>query len=59
MGDSDPPRLEKFAQVEPLRCGETSAEGGFPSVGNWRTRREVPSVVASGVAEPPTQLFAN
>ncbi|NDJ22268.1 hypothetical protein GS682_11620 [Nostoc sp. B(2019)] len=32
-----------------MRCGETSAAGGFPSAGDWRTRREVPSVVATGV----------
>ncbi|MEH2298179.1 hypothetical protein [Nostoc sp.] len=34
---------------EPVRCGESSAVGGFPAVGDWRTRREVPSVVATGV----------
>ncbi len=24
------------------RLGESSAEGGFPSAGDWRTRRAVP-----------------
>ncbi|MEH2301728.1 MAG: hypothetical protein V7K88_22745 [Nostoc sp.] len=35
---------------EPARCGESSAVGGFPAVGGWRTRRGVPPVVATGVA---------
>ncbi|MBD2215283.1 hypothetical protein H6G27_36440 [Nostoc linckia FACHB-104] len=34
---------------EAVRCGETSAAGGFPSAGDWRTRRGVPRVVATAV----------
>ena len=33
---------------EPARCGESSAVGGFPAVGDWGTRRGVPPVVATG-----------
>jgi hypothetical protein len=32
-----------------VRCGESSAVGGFPAVGDWFSRWEVPSVVATGV----------
>ncbi len=34
---------------EAVRCGESSTAGGFPSAGDWRTRREVSSVVATAV----------
>ncbi|MEH2140533.1 hypothetical protein [Nostoc sp.] len=33
---------------EPVRCGESSAVGGFP-IGDWFSRRDVPSVVATDV----------
>ncbi len=35
-------------KAKPARCGESSPEGGSPSVGNWRTRRGVSPVVATG-----------
>ena len=33
--------LEKQVSLEHLWCGESSAVGGFPAVGDWRTRRVV------------------
>ncbi|MCC5640619.1 hypothetical protein LC593_33270 [Nostoc sp. CHAB 5844] len=29
----------QLPQVEPAACGETSAEGGFPSAGDWRSSK--------------------
>ncbi len=45
-------RRASAAGGEPVRCGETSAAGGFPAVGIWRTRRGVPPVEAPGVLPP-------
>ena len=32
-------KLEQQVSSEQLWCGESSAVGGFPAVGDWRTRR--------------------
>ncbi|BAY09205.1 hypothetical protein [Calothrix sp. NIES-2098] len=42
-----------------LRCGESSTAGGFPSAGDWRTRREVPSFVASGIDKEAEEEMTN
>ncbi len=54
-----PVRVDRFHRLqEPVRCGESSAAGGFPSVGDGRSRREpvldegFPTEV-SGVWVPP------
>jgi predicted transcriptional regulator len=43
-----------------VRCGESSAYGGKPAVGDWGTRREVLPVVATGVAQRELgEMFMN
>ncbi len=40
--------LKTAKQVRPLACGESSAAGGFPAVGDWRSRWGVSPVEQSG-----------
>ncbi|NEU75826.1 hypothetical protein PI95_025525 [Hassallia byssoidea VB512170] len=57
MGNGEWGQGGQGGQGEPARCGETSAAGGFPScrqganpfAERLRRRREVSSVVATGV----------
>ncbi len=46
-------------KAKPARCGESSAEGGFPSAGDWRTRRGVSPVVATGAQRREEDVYLN
>ncbi|ALF52608.1 hypothetical protein ACX27_06680 [Nostoc piscinale CENA21] len=54
VGRADDSRLKSSQRV-----AVSSPLGGFADLKELRTRREVPSVVATGVGNPPTALAPN